>query len=392
MNIAVPGWRWTLLVISALVVTGCNDDNGSSGGTVGGGGTAANRSWVVPDAAAPLTPDQRTAFADGNLYLNAHTEANPNGEIRGQLDRSGTTRFASLDGAQETPSTTTGAVGAGVLTVDLTTGKLSGFVVTTGLHDVTAAHVHLAPRGTPGDVIVPLAGGPDAWVVPDAAAPLTPAQVAAFLAGGLYFNVHTAANPNGEIRGQLDKGGTPRLTALDGAQETPPVTTSAFGAGVLAVDDGGQVSGFLATSGLVDSTVAHVHQAARGTPGPVIVPLVGGPGLWVVPDGATALSDEQRSAFDSGSLYFNAHTNAHPDGEIRGQLDKSGPVRVTALDGAQETPPVTTEAFGAGMVSVAGGGEVAGFLLGYKLVSPTVAHIHQAARGTPGPVIVPLGP
>lgn len=390
MHLTVRG-RWTLILISALFVAGC--DSGSGGDTVGGS-SPTSRSWVVPDAAAALTPDQRAAFSGGSLYLNAHTAANPNGEIRGQLDRAGTVRFASLDGAQETPATMATAVGAGVLSVEEATGKISGFVVTTGLQNVTVAHVHLGARGVPGDVIVPLSGGPDTWVVPDGAAPLTADQVSAFLAGELYFNVHTTANPNGEIRGQLDKVGTPRLAALDGSQETPPVATAAFGGGVLAVDEStGQVSGFITTSGLVSSTVAHVHPGGRGTPGSPIVPLTGGPDLWVVPDGAAALTQDQRDAFASGALYYNAHTTANPNGEIRGQLDKTGSIRVTALDGAQETPPVNTDAFGAGLVSVDGTtGQVAGFLLGHKLVDPTVAHIHQGPRGSPGDVIVPLGP
>jgi hypothetical protein len=36
-------------------------------------------------------------------------------------------------------------------------------------------------------------------------ATLTAAQAADFTAGKMYFNIHTAANPNGEIRGQIDK-------------------------------------------------------------------------------------------------------------------------------------------------------------------------------------------
>ncbi|HSN15866.1 MAG TPA: CHRD domain-containing protein [Anaeromyxobacteraceae bacterium] len=56
----------------------------------------------------------------------------------------------------------------------------------------------------------------------------------------------------------------------------PPraVTTTAFGAAAFAVDSStGQVSGFFATSGLVNPTLAHVHTGARGAPGGVLVPL-----------------------------------------------------------------------------------------------------------------------
>ena len=37
------------------------------------------------------------------------------------------------------------------------------------------------------------------------AATLTDAQIADLVAGKWYFNIHTAANPGGEVRGQVTK-------------------------------------------------------------------------------------------------------------------------------------------------------------------------------------------
>jgi hypothetical protein len=331
----------------------------------------------------------------GDLYVNAHTTANPSGEIRGQLDKSGTVRLATLDGAQETPAVSTAAFGAAAISVDTSTGAVRGFIVTSGLSGATAAHIHDAARGTPGAVIVPLTGGPDVWVVADDQADLTPAQIADFEAGKLYVNVHTPAHAGGEIRGQLDKAGTIRLASLDGGQETPApgVTTAAFGAGVVSVDEvSGDVRGFIITSGLVSPTAAHIHPGARGAAGAPLVPLSGGPSIWVVPDQQAALAAADVTSFTSGGLYVNAHTTAHPAGEIRGQLSKSGTVRLASMTGGQEAPAaVTTTAFGAGLVSVDDTtGEVAGFVVTGGLVAPTIAHIHQAARGTAGGVVTPL--
>lgn len=392
----------TLVLVSPLLLAGCGDDDEpqQQQQPPPPPPQPTARVWVIPDAAGPITTGQRASFLSGNLYYNAHTTANPNGEIRGQLDKSGTVRFASLDGAQETPPVTTSARGAGVLSVDEATGAVSGFVVTSGLVGANAAHVHIAPRGAgpPGNVIVPMEGGPDVWFVPDGAAVLTQEQIDAFLADGLYFNVHTPANPGGEIRGQIDKDGAVRLASLNGAQETPPATSSGFGGGILAVDGTtGEVSGFVVSSGLTGANAAHVHIAPRGSgpPGNVIVPMEGGPNVWVVPDGATPLTQEQRDAFVADGLYFNVHTPANPGGEIRGQIDKSGLVRFAALGGGQEVPPVTSSATGAGVLAVDDAtGEVSGFIATSNITSPTVAHVHEGARSTspPGNVIVPLGP
>jgi hypothetical protein len=58
---------------------------------------------------------------------------------------------------------------------------------------------------------------------------------------------------------------------LAGDQEVPPVTTQAKGTGTVVIGDDGAVSGIITTAG-VTGTAAHIHQAAAGKNGPVIVP------------------------------------------------------------------------------------------------------------------------
>lgn len=106
---------------------------------------------------------------------------------------------------------------------------------------------------------------------------------------------------------------------LSGDQETPPVKTTASGSGTITVNADKTVIGNVATTG-VDATMAHIHMAPSGKPGPVIIPLQkNGQYGWSVPAGAK-LSDEQYQAFKAGGLYVNVHSAAHKDGEIRGQL------------------------------------------------------------------------
>lgn len=71
----------------------------------------------------------------------------------------------------------------------------------------TAAHIHMAARGKAGNVIVPLCGGAPACKSGiRGTATLTTTEETAFKKHLLYVNVHTAKNPNGEIRGQLSAG------------------------------------------------------------------------------------------------------------------------------------------------------------------------------------------
>jgi hypothetical protein len=63
---------------------------------------------------------------------------------------------------------------------------------------LTAAHIHAAPVGEPGDVIIPLDHETLKGTVD-----VTPEQVALLASGGTYINLHTEANPTGEIRGQI---------------------------------------------------------------------------------------------------------------------------------------------------------------------------------------------
>ena len=106
---------------------------------------------------------------------------------------------------------------------------------------------------------------------------------------------------------------------LQGTQEVAPVSTAASGSGMITVRPDRSVSGSITTSG-INPTAAHIHEAARGANGPVIVPLVRtDANVWSVPAGAM-LTEAQYAAHRAGNLYVNVHSTAHPNGEIRGQF------------------------------------------------------------------------
>ena len=106
--------------------------------------------------------------------------------------------------------------------------------------------------------------------------------------------------------------------ALSGDQEVPPVKAEGKGSGTITVADDGAVSGSVTTTG-VKGTMAHIHQGAAGTNGPVIVPFTKDGDTYKAPAGAK-LTPDQMKEFKAGNLYFNVHTDANKGGEVRGQL------------------------------------------------------------------------
>ena len=110
---------------------------------------------------------------------------------------------------------------------------------------------------------------------------------------------------------------------MTGAEEVPPVSTSASGTGTIRVTDDRDVSGSFKTQGGA-FTAAHIHEGAAGANGPVVVPMdKTGDNEWSTKAGAK-LTESQFEAYKAGRLYFNVHTAQNKGGEIRGQIRPSG--------------------------------------------------------------------
>jgi len=112
---------------------------------------------------------------------------------------------ATLDGKSEVPPTTSAGTGTVDVDYDPATKKLTWKLTYTGLSGpATAAHFHgPAAAGENAKPAVPITGATSSPA--EGSATLTDAQAADLAAGKLYVNVHTAANPGGEIRGQVTK-------------------------------------------------------------------------------------------------------------------------------------------------------------------------------------------
>jgi hypothetical protein len=113
---------------------------------------------------------------------------------------------ADLSSRNEVPPNPSSGTGRADMRLDTTSGNLNWTINYSGLSGpLTASHFHgPAAPGANAGVIVPIAGS-GATAPLSGMATLSPQQVQDVLAGRWYVNIHTAANPGGEIRGQVVK-------------------------------------------------------------------------------------------------------------------------------------------------------------------------------------------
>lgn len=306
-----------LLSVSLVAMSACSDDDDDD------------------DGVTPTPPTEMEGGMDGD-DMDGDDDDDMDGDDDGDDDAvqetendDGTSTFiVPLSGEQEVPMVDVdGATGEGNLIIDPASGQISGSIAVSGLSgQAQMAHIHQAFAGTNGGILITLVGSDEGatWTVPEGADGMLSAEGLTALGNGeLYLNVHTAANMGGEIRGQIiPEDILLEDSELSGAEEVPPVTTEASGTGISTVNsETGAISATIVTSGVV-AIAAHIHVGAEGVNGEVIIPLeqnADDANTWSTPAGAM-LSAEQITAYEAEGLYFNVHSDANTDGEIRGQL------------------------------------------------------------------------
>jgi hypothetical protein len=108
-------------------------------------------------------------------------------------------------------------------------------------------------------------------------------------------------------------------STLTGTEETPPNNSAGKGAGILVFHpDDKSFTATVVTTGVAD-TIAHIHEGAPGVAGPIIFPLTKLPGSvqWKA---SGTLTPQQEASLKAGNYYFNVHSAAYPEGEVRGQI------------------------------------------------------------------------
>lgn len=130
---------------------------------------------------------------------------------------------AHLSGGEEVPANDSAATGQAIFKLDRTSEVINYRIIVANIENVTQAHIHLAPAGSNGGVVVWLyPDGPPAQLIPGrsdgvlATGTITAADLVGGLAGldlsdlveamrtgNAYVNVHTSQFPGGEIRDQI---------------------------------------------------------------------------------------------------------------------------------------------------------------------------------------------
>lgn len=218
--------------------------------------------------------------------------------------------------------------------------------------NVLFGHLHFAPEGQNGPVVVTLLGAKDGLnngliasgeIRDEDITGRTLAQLLdEFKDGKIYVNVHTAVNRGGELRGQVSvvQPGAARNFAvqLSGANENLPVTTDASGLAKFQFNTSDTNLTFQINIDGITSDIlfSHIHLAEADFNGGVVYTLrsdrVTGPFSGVYAKGgvvASMLSGQLKGsvdllilkeAFRTGYAYVNVHSDQFKSGELRGNF------------------------------------------------------------------------
>ena len=347
-----------------------------------------------------LTSAQVADLYAGNYYVNVHTPAHGGGELRGQVlvNQASRTFGALLSGSTETPVNNSPNSGTATVALSDDLSQIAYFLQVTGDLTPTMSHIHTGTIGTPGPVAIPLSLAFSAGELISGTSPMNAQQVRTLLSAGYYVNVHTTAFPGGELRGQLYPDQQEFAAMLSGENEVPPVVTEARGFAALHLHHAtGEVEFRLSETGIQTPTMAHIHEGAAGTNGPVRIDLLSIGGGTFNPEtpiqGRFTLTPTQITTMQGEGFYANVHSAAHPGGEIRGQVVSPRRYLVfqTQLSGTNEAPtPTNSSATGYASMVLDTATNALTYRFATQGMTPTMAHIHTGTVGLAGPIAFPL--
>ncbi|PSR14774.1 MAG: hypothetical protein DA408_01860 [Bacteroidetes bacterium] len=362
-----------------------------------------------------LTEEQVTALRNREFYANIHTTRFGSGELRGQLLPAAADYYwINLFGSNENPDIITDAAGALALTVVnnelVVSGSFANLSSPLATTIAGGVHLHIAAAGSNGPVAIRLnpTTAPDGlsavFLAADNTFELTAEQATALAASNVYANVHSLNFTGGEIRGQaLPISRVVFRADLAASNEFPYTTSFARGQVLLTMTDDelivtGSLAGLESDLATAIAGGIHLHQAAAGSNGAVIIPLTidlnagNRNGTILASNNTYPLTPELEEILLNRQFYINVHSETNTGGEIRGQvLPECQFVLTAVLSGTQEIPDVSTAAQGMVKLEVSGNRAVASgsfnnLSSGLNVAIAGGAHLHLGLPGELGPV------
>lgn len=235
---------------------------------------------------------------------------------------------AHLDGDQVTGGSASNATGTGTVVITKVPPDLPPIVIIVRVHvEVTglsgaavAAHLHFAPPGQSGTIALTLVESANGF---DGTVSIGKAAFDQMVMGGSYLDVHSAAFPDGEIRGQLTTADTQFTGYAAASHVVPPVTATGKADAEVRIQADGTLAYHVKYTGLSGpATGAELRSGLYGVNGPLLANLqqtqAGSSGSF---DGITAsLSAVQLARIRAAGSYLLITTAMHPTGEIRAQI------------------------------------------------------------------------
>ncbi|HEX8151890.1 MAG TPA: IPTL-CTERM sorting domain-containing protein, partial [Thermoanaerobaculia bacterium] len=335
--------------------------------------------------AMPVTPRLIADYAAALLYLDIHgsggTEATGN-QIRGQIE---TPLAPVTTGTINIVKSTSPAGGSGFNFTDNVPGSAGAFTLSDGgtrtFANVAAGTYTIAEAVTAGYTVSDIR-----CTDGDSTANAFSRAATVRLQAGenvtcTFHNLQTLA------------GATPYVFHLSGAQEVPPVPTTARGGCMGQLDAANARFSLVCTHNVIGATIAHIHKGAPGAAGDIVFDL----GTPESPIEATWTNMTPQNIADlvAGNLYVNIHAGGRPSGEIRGQIvPRSVDHFNFPMTPQQEVPAIASPSIGACSTDLSDNATSLFLQCQHNVPNTSDAHLHGAPAGFDGPVIfhLPLTP
>jgi hypothetical protein len=268
-----------------------------------------------------------TTVTKGSHSLTAKVTDSVNGTATAPAIMINTTGMAvaavAMTAAQIFPAPSSSASGTANISVKFESGATSGNVMLRGLI-ATAVTINEGFAGATGPRVITLVanGGAGEWQVP-AAALLTAEQVSALMQGKLYVIATSAANPRGEVRGQIVPDNiVVTFSSMDRSQEVAAVGLAAGGVAATTVDTSANtLTIHVNSTGVDDAMAAQVATGAAGASGATLAELTKDSvnmGHWSTE--LAAISPADVANFKAGRWQVSVATAVQPNGAIGGPI------------------------------------------------------------------------